>query len=57
MDVLASSDQLTLCSYDENGFSRQVVFETRHLSKINMQQAQQPQPFEDSQDQPASSYD
>jgi hypothetical protein len=43
MEVLASSDNLTLCSFDEGGFTRQSVFETRKLLKISVQQQQQPQ--------------
>jgi len=43
MDVLASSDNLTLCSFDDGGTPRQSVFETRKLSKVAVQQQQQPQ--------------
>jgi hypothetical protein len=44
MDVLASSDNLTLCSFEESGAARQSVFETRKLLKVAVQQQQQPQP-------------
>ena len=43
MEVLASSDNLTLCSYDESGMPRQSVFETRKLQQVATQQQQQPQ--------------
>ena len=44
MEVLASSDNLTLCIYDEGGMARQSVFETRKLYPVAAQQQQQPQP-------------
>jgi len=43
MDVLASSDNLTLCSFDDAGTARQSVFETRKLLRVAQQQQQQPQ--------------
>ena len=44
MEVLASSDNLTLCSFEEGGAVRQSVFETRRLHAVAAQQQQQPQP-------------
>jgi hypothetical protein len=44
MEVLASSDNLTLCGFEDGGVARQSVFETRKLLQVAVQQQQQQQP-------------
>jgi hypothetical protein len=52
MEVLASSDNLTLCCFDDAGSARQSVFETRKLSKVAQLQQQQQQQPQAPQDKP-----
>jgi uncharacterized protein YodC (DUF2158 family) len=44
MEVLAASDTLAICEYDDNGLMRHSIFEVAKLRKLVVQQAQQPQP-------------
>lgn len=47
MEVLAASERLAICGWIQDGTNREEVFELAGLRKVVAQQAQQPQPAPD----------